>query len=48
MLSMVDIICYDSSITAVLLGGRARGCVGGGLGKVVFVPLFGFFVVIPM
>ena len=42
MLSMVNILRYDSSIIAVLLGGGVRGCVRGGLGKFVFVPVFVF------
>jgi hypothetical protein len=29
MLSTVDILCYDSSITAVLLGGESEGVRGG-------------------
>ena len=29
MLSMVDILCYDSSITAVLLGGESKRVRGG-------------------
>jgi hypothetical protein len=39
---MVDILCYDSSISAMIFGGGARGCMRGWLGKVVFVPFFFF------
>ena len=39
---MVDIPRYNSNITAVLLGGRVRGCVEGGLGEGFFLPVFVF------
>ncbi len=39
---MVDIPRYNSNITAVLLGGRVRGCVEGGLGEVFFFAGFCF------
>jgi hypothetical protein len=40
---MVNILCYDSRMTAVSLGGGARGCVRGGLRKVICVPVFFVF-----
>ena len=43
---MVNIRRYNSSITAVSPGGRARGCKGGGLKKVVFFAGFCFVVVV--
>ena len=43
MLSMVDILCYDSSITAVLLGGEQEGAWGVGSGRSFFVPVFRFW-----
>ena len=44
---MVDIPRYNSNITAVLLGGRVRGCVEGGLGEVFFFRFLFFVVVVP-
>ena len=42
MLSMVDILRYDSSITAVLLGGEREVKWGVGSGRMFFVPVLGF------
>ena len=42
MQSMVNILCDDSSITAVLLGGERVGAWGVGSGRSFFVPVFVF------
>jgi hypothetical protein len=42
MLMVVDLLCKEINVNAVVLGGGAGGCLSGGLGKVVFFACFCF------